>query len=123
MSLGIHLKHYVSLAKSSHLLDMKIAKHLANSEEEKEAANEALKNHIKKLVLQAKAEELGEEVKELIEQHTMVALLYPENAPPTAILEMAQEKKKEKTKMVSINIFVIQNTLQYRKQKNFIKKQ
>ncbi|XP_071477750.1 uncharacterized protein [Diadema antillarum] len=96
ISLGIHLKHFVSLSKACHLLDLKIAQQLAKTKGELEAAHQSFTKQVKRLVLQSKADELQQEVQDLIEQHTMIGLLYPENEPPGVMLDMAADRRKEK---------------------------
>ncbi|XP_041455390.1 uncharacterized protein LOC121408131 [Lytechinus variegatus] len=96
MSLGIFLKHYVSLNKAAHMLDQEIAKQRAKTQGEEESGTKAFLSHVKKLILQQETQELEEEIQELVEQHTMIGLLYPEKEPPEVILELAQEKKKSK---------------------------
>eukprot|EP00057_Strongylocentrotus_purpuratus_P034143 XP_794084.3 PREDICTED: uncharacterized protein LOC589347 [Strongylocentrotus purpuratus] len=99
ISLGVFLKHFNSLCQACHTLDLKIGHSLARTPTDQLEAKEAFKQQLKKLNLQTRVKLAEEEVHDLMEQHMMVALLYPEAEPPTLILEMAEEKKREKAKL------------------------
>ncbi|XP_072176962.1 uncharacterized protein [Diadema setosum] len=95
ISLGLFLKHFNSMSGKCHELDVKIMERLTVSETELSNAKTAYKQAMRKFSLQSKAKELEEEIDDLIQQHTMIALLY-DTEPPATILEMAEEKRKEK---------------------------
>ncbi|XP_072177060.1 uncharacterized protein [Diadema setosum] len=99
MSLGIFHKHYNSLCNACHALNLKIAQKMAGDTMDQLAAKEAFSLLVRKLSLQSRVQEVNDEIAELIEQHTTVGLLYPENEPPAVILQMADEKKKEETEL------------------------
>lgn len=96
------MKHFNSLCQACHTLDLKIGHSLARTPTDQLEAKEAFKQQLKKLNLQSRVKLAEEELHDLMDQHMMVALLYPEAEPPTVILEMAEEKKREKVKLVSI---------------------
>ncbi|XP_072168927.1 uncharacterized protein [Diadema setosum] len=99
ISLGLFLKHFNSMSERCHGIDVKIMEKLAVRGEELSHARTAYKQAMRKFSLQNKAKELEEEIDDLIQQHTMVALLY-DTEPPATILEMADEKRKEKREVV-----------------------
>ncbi|XP_063956581.1 uncharacterized protein LOC135154372 [Lytechinus pictus] len=96
ISLGVFLKHFNSLCQACHTLDLEIGQSLAKSPTDQLEAKEAFKQQLKKLSLQSRLKLAEEELHDLMDQHMMVGLLYPEAEPPTLILEMAEEKKREK---------------------------
>lgn len=114
ISLGLFLKHFISMERRCHELDVKIAEQLSHGATIPEVNLQGLACLIQHQSLHRQLTEAESEEKDLLEQLSCFITLYPDESQPVKMLqEAAAEKEKEKKQLVTILLSTIRKPPTY----------